>query len=41
MRLLIGSALLLIARSTIAIAPESTIVKGSDEFEFAYKVTLP
>jgi len=40
-RLLIGSALLLIARSTIAIAPESTIVKGSDEFEFAYRVTLP
>jgi transglutaminase-like putative cysteine protease len=37
----IALALLLVARSTIAAAPHSDIVKGSDEFEFVYRVTLP
>ena len=48
MRSSIGLTLLLIARlllsgaegSTIA-APDSSIVRGSDEFEFVYRVTLP
>jgi len=34
-------ALLLIARSTFAAAPDSGIVKDSDRFEFIYRVTLP
>jgi transglutaminase-like putative cysteine protease len=37
----IGLALLLTARSAIEAAPDSTIVKGSDEFEFVYRVKLP
>jgi transglutaminase-like putative cysteine protease len=41
MRCSIGWALLLIARSTIAAVPGSSIVKGSDQFEFVYRVTLP
>src|SRR5260370_24853666 len=41
MRCSIGWELLLIARSTIAAVPGSSIVKGSDQFEFVYRVTLP
>jgi transglutaminase-like putative cysteine protease len=41
MRSSIALALLAIANSTIAAAPDSSIVKGSDEFEFVYRVTLP
>ena len=41
MRCSISLALLLIARSTIAAASDSDIVKGSDEFEFIYRVKLP
>jgi len=53
MRCSIGLALLLIARSTtpiesglansfgVAAAPDSSIVKGLDEFEFVYRVKLP
>ena len=37
----IGLAVLLIVGSTIAAAPDPSIVKGSDEFEFVYRVTLP
>jgi transglutaminase-like putative cysteine protease len=37
----IGLTLLLVARSTIAAAPDSDIVKGSDEFQFIYRVKLP
>ncbi len=43
----IGLALLLILGSTppiqsgVAAAPDSTIIKGSDEFEFVYRVKLP
>jgi len=33
--------LLLIARSTIAAPAQSSIIKGSDEFEFVYRVKLP
>jgi transglutaminase-like putative cysteine protease len=40
-RRLIGFALLLIARSTITAAPDSSIIQGSDEFEFVYRVKLP
>jgi transglutaminase-like putative cysteine protease len=41
MRCSIGLGLLLIARLTIVAAPDSNIVKGSDQFEFVYRVTLP
>ena len=41
MRYSFALALLLIARWTFATAPDSSIVKDSDRFEFIYRVTLP
>jgi len=37
----VALALLLIARSAIAAPAHSSIIKGSDEFEFVYRVKLP
>jgi len=37
----LGLTLLLIARSTIGATTQSEIIKGSDEFEFIYRVKLP
>ena len=41
MRCSLGLTLLLIARSTIGATTQSEIIKGSDEFEFIYRVKLP